>query len=70
MRVFAKENFKEVRMKKGYGLVKLSELIGISKQGLAQVENRTNGISPERARLVLDILEVEFDEIFELVERG
>jgi len=70
MKVYAKKNFKETRIKKGFNTVGLSKEINLTKQMIAQVERRANGISPEKAVLIATVLNVGFDEIFELVERN
>lgn len=68
MKIYAKKNFKEIRMKKGYSIVGLAEKTEISKQALGQIERRINGISPENSQKIISTLNTEFDSIFELVE--
>jgi transcriptional regulator with XRE-family HTH domain len=70
LKIYAKMNFREVRIKKGFTIVSLSEAIGVTKQTIGQVERRVNGIGPKKATEIANILGVSFDEIFELVERG
>jgi DNA-binding XRE family transcriptional regulator len=69
VKVFANNKFRTTRIKSGFSIAKLAAAINISKQGLSQIERRCNGITPENARLIVDILGVQFDDIFELVER-
>lgn len=70
MKVFAKENFKEMRIKKGFSIVSLAEIVGMTKQAIGQIERRSNGVSPEKSQEILKVLELDFDDIFELVDRG
>lgn len=69
MRIFVKPNLKATRLKKGYSLSTFAEAVGLTKQMIAQIERRANGISPEKSQEVLKVLGVEFDDVFELVER-
>lgn len=69
MKVFAKENFKSIRIKNGFSLVDLSRESGLTKQAIGQIERRSNGVSPKSAKVLTGLLNVDFDEIFELVER-
>jgi transcriptional regulator with XRE-family HTH domain len=70
MKVFAKENFREIRIRKGFSIVLLAEIVGMTKQAIGQIERRLNGVSPEKSQEILKALGVEFDEVFELVDRG
>jgi transcriptional regulator with XRE-family HTH domain len=70
MKVFAKENFREIRIKKGFSIVLLAEVVGMTKQAIGQIERRLNGVSPEKSQEILKTLGVEFDDVFELVDRG
>lgn len=69
MRILARVDFKEVRMKKGLSILALSKSADMSYQGLVQVENRMNGISAERSGLIVDALGVDFDTAFEIVNK-
>lgn len=69
MKIYAQLNFAETRMKKGYSLIELSKEIGITQQGLGKFEKRLNGISPKKSQEILRLFDVDFDDIFELVER-
>lgn len=68
MKVFASDKLKETRIKKGFSAVRFAKEVGITRSGLAKIEGRENGISPENSKKVLEILEVEFDDVFTLVE--
>lgn len=70
MKVLAKESFREIRIKKGFSIVLLAEVVGMTKQAIGQIERRLNGVSPEKSQEILKTLGVEFDEVFELVDRG
>jgi transcriptional regulator with XRE-family HTH domain len=70
LKIYAKEGFRAIRIKKGFTIVSLSDAIGTTKQTIGQVERRVNGIGPEKAAKIANVLGVGFDEIFELVERG
>jgi DNA-binding XRE family transcriptional regulator len=69
MKVFAKKCFREIRIKKGFTTVSLGNAIGTTKQMVGQFEKRLNGVGPDKAKKIIDVLEVEFDDVFELVER-
>lgn len=70
MKIFAKADFRVVRIKNGFTMAKLARMLGVSRTAMGLFERRKNGISPEKSRMLLDILGVEFDDVFELVERG
>ena len=69
MKVIAKNTFRETRIKSGFSTVTLAEKIGTSKQNVGQIERRVNGIAPDKAKIVTELFGVNFDDIFELVER-
>ena len=69
MKVFAKENFKTTRIKSGFSLSGLADTLEMSKQALGQIERRSNGVAPENARRIVELFGVEFDDVFELIER-
>lgn len=69
MRVFAKDSFRTTRIKKGFTIVSLGKEIGLSKQMIGQIERKVNGVGPEKAKQIIDAFGVEFDDVFELVER-
>lgn len=69
MKIYATDNFRKTRIKKGFSLVALAEKAELSKQAIGQVERRANGISPAKAIKVIELLQTDFDNIFELVER-
>ena len=69
MKVFANKNFKTTRIKSGFSLSGLAEATEITKQAMGQIERRCNGVSPENAHRIVRLLGVEFDDVFELIER-
>jgi DNA-binding XRE family transcriptional regulator len=69
LKVFAKNNFRTTRIKKGFSAVTLAEKIGTTKQAIGQIERRVHGCGPQKAKLITEVLGVEFDDVFELVER-
>jgi len=68
LKVFAKPTLRKMRMAKGYNLETFSKLIGYSFGGYAKVETCQNGTRPKCIKNVLEVLEVEFDEVFEFKE--
>lgn len=70
MKIIAKDDFRAIRLKKGFTIVGLSEAVGTTKQTIGQVERQINGIGPEKAAKIAEVLGVGFDEIFQLIERG
>ncbi|AHJ88641.1 hypothetical protein GBK2_43 [Geobacillus phage GBK2] len=70
MKVYAKENFREIRIKKGFTTASLGRAVGLTKQAIGQIERRENGVSPENCLKIAEALGVDFDDVFELVERG
>jgi transcriptional regulator with XRE-family HTH domain len=69
MRVVAKDIFREIRIKKGFTIVSLAAAVGTTKQTIGQIERGINGVGPENAKKIAEVLEVEFDEVFDLVKR-
>lgn len=70
MKIYANDNFSKVRLINGYSIAELARQTGISKQQLGQVEKGINGISPAKAKIVIELLGVQFDEVFKFLERG
>ena len=54
----AKSNLRITRIKKGFSIVTLAEKVGVSKQAIGQLERGNNGISPENAQRILEVLDV------------
>jgi DNA-binding XRE family transcriptional regulator len=69
MKIFAKGTLKLNRIMSGFTIVQLAEKVDMSAQALGQVERLKNGISPENAKKVCEVLEKEFDEVFMFVKR-
>lgn len=67
LKIFAKESMRMERMRKGFTLTRFAELAGYTTSSMGKIENRRNGISPKRTQKVLDVLGMEFDEVFEFV---
>lgn len=67
MKVMAKSNLRITRIKKGFSTVTLAEKVGLSKQAIGQLERGNNGISPENAQRILEVLDVSFDDVFVIV---
>lgn len=67
IKVYAKEDLREKRVKMGYTLTDLAERSGYTTSAFGKIERRKNGINPRRATKVLKALEVSFDDIFELI---
>lgn len=65
--IYAKPEFIMVRLRKGYTLNRLAEIVGVTRQSMSQIERRTNGVGPENSKKILEALEVEFDDIFEII---
>lgn len=70
MKVHANEKFREIRIKEGFTIGDLAEVVGMTKQAIGQIERGLNGVSPKKAKKIIDVLDVEFDDIFKLVDRG
>lgn len=69
MKIYAKPTFKEARLRMGFSVVSFADKMNISKQAVSGLESRKNGIRPEKAKEALEVLKVDFDEVFEFVER-
>lgn len=67
LKIYAKENMRMIRMRKGFNLTEFAELAGYTTSSMGKIENRRNGISANRTQKVLDVLGVEFDDIFEFI---
>jgi transcriptional regulator with XRE-family HTH domain len=67
LKIYAKESMRMERMRKGFNLTDFAELAGYTTSSMGKIENRRNGIAPNRTQRVLDILGMEFDDVFEFV---
>jgi transcriptional regulator with XRE-family HTH domain len=54
-------------MRKGMTLEKVAELTGYTTSAFGKIERRLNGISPGKVERVLEALQMEFDDVFEIV---
>lgn len=70
MKIYAKDTFRLSRLKGGYTIKDIAEAVGVTKQMIGQIERRENGIGPANAKKLTEVLNVEFEEIFEFVERN
>jgi transcriptional regulator with XRE-family HTH domain len=55
-------------MRKGLTLEKVAALAGYTTSAMGKIERRLNGINPKRTKYVLEALEMDFDDVFEIVE--
>ncbi|MFJ6207347.1 helix-turn-helix domain-containing protein [Lysinibacillus sp. NPDC092081] len=62
--VKSKNAFLEAIYKNGYSLTHLAEKAGMSQSNLSNVLGGRNGISPKKAKVIIGILSVEFDDLF------
>lgn len=69
MKIYANGQFKIMRIKRGFTVVALAKAVGLTKQAIGQIERRANGVSPEKSVEILRVLGLDFDDVFELVER-
>jgi transcriptional regulator with XRE-family HTH domain len=67
-KIIAKPRLRLERITRGYSLKELGKRIGYSYAGLGKVELGRNGIQPRGVKALLEVLELEFDELFELVD--
>lgn len=65
MKIFAKNELKEVRMKRGFSLRSLAAAAGVSYSSLSHIENCCP-LSPTTAQKICTALSANFDDLFEL----
>lgn len=70
MKIKAKNNLRKCRIIKGFTQVELAEKVELTPQMIGQLENGISGVNPSNAKKIVKVLNVEFDDVFELVERG
>lgn len=70
MKVYAKDDFRGIRVRKGLTLQQIAEKTGYTTSAFGKIERRLNGISPRRVETVLTVLEMSFDDCFELVRKN
>lgn len=62
--VKSKDDFVETVYKNGYSLTELADEVGMSQSNLSNVLGGRNGISPKKAKAIIGVLNVEFDDLF------
>jgi hypothetical protein len=67
-KVVAKPKLRIERISRGYTLNTFSKAIGYSSAGYGKAEIGKNGISPRGVGTILKVLEMDFDELFELID--
>ncbi|WP_313150103.1 helix-turn-helix domain-containing protein [Lysinibacillus capsici] len=60
----SKNVFVESVYKNGYSLTQLAEEVGMSQSNLSNVLGGRNGISPKKAKAIIGVLNVKFDDLF------
>lgn len=69
MKIYANDNFSIIRMKKGMSMQNLADAVGITINALYKNENRVHSVRPGNAKKIIDCLGVEFDDVFEVVDK-
>lgn len=69
MKVVAKKELRVARIKKGLTAYQMADHTGLTHTGYRQMERRVNGISPAKAKTVCEVLNLDFEKLFELVDR-
>jgi len=70
LKILAKDNLQMKRIKKGYNGSDIAKEIGITKMGYYNIEKRKNGADPKNAKKICEVLDVDFDDVFEVVDNG
>ena len=68
MKVIAKKRLRIERVSRGYTLEHFSNLIDYSTAGYGKVEMRRNGMRAKGVEKVLSVLNMEFDDLFEIID--
>lgn len=66
--IVAKEVANSTRIKKGYSISKLAREIKMTRVTVQNIFNNNAKTTPETAKKICDVLDVEFDEIFKIQE--
>jgi transcriptional regulator with XRE-family HTH domain len=66
-KTMAKPRLKVERIARGYNVMEFSKLIGYSFAGYNKVELGRNGMRPKGVHNILKVLELEFEDLFEIV---
>lgn len=61
------DGFNSLIIRKGYSKKKFAEAAGISQPMFVQISNETRYPSPEMAKRILKVLDVSFEDVFEIV---
>ncbi|MBO0476183.1 helix-turn-helix transcriptional regulator [Vagococcus sp. DIV0080] len=71
MKIVAKTNkLKIALLIKGYSQKDFSELIPMNQASFSNFLNKRSGISSPKSKKITEILGVEFEEIFDIEEKG
>lgn len=57
----------EIRIKKGLCISELSRLTNVTQTGLINIEQGKTNPSPKTAKAIIQVLNVEFDELFTII---
>ena len=68
MKIVAKDNLLEVIFKNGDNISSFAKKVGVSRQSIHFLLNGRSGINPTNAKKYLEVLGVEFDEVFEIIK--
>lgn len=68
--VVKKRAFVERRMKQGLSLKSIAERANVHYATVNRIENGKTNVNPVTAKAVCDALGVQFDEVFEIVEKN
>lgn len=63
------KEFEIARIKSGYTVSEVAQKMGISKQAVYNVLNGKNNFTPARAKKAADVLEKDFDLLFEITDK-
>ena len=67
IKVLAKDNLAEKRIREGLTGVDVAKKIGITKAGYYSIERGDNGVNPTNAKKISEALDAEFDDLFKIV---
>ena len=67
MKILAKnEDIVQVRIRKGLTGAEVARRAGITKMGYYNIEKRKHGADPSTAQKICEVLNKDFDEVFEI----
>ena len=61
-------NISMKRLKKGISMRELARRAGLNIGTISNIESKNKNIAPKTAKLICDVLEANFDDLFEIVE--